>query len=148
MLHFTSRHSLVQLTCSLMNSCGDCSSCMRGGTPSRTVRVCKEEPEAMLVRTHAASNWREKVEQVIGELAANNQYVDYQCRKGRQDTAGHGHCTEHLTTIEQKTFEGENFHELAEKTFADCSLSPCQRTPRPKISWRKLSQIATKPQNL
>ena len=58
-LHFTLRQSLVQLTCSLTNSCGDCSSCMRGGTPSRTVRVCKEEPEAILVRTHAASNWRE-----------------------------------------------------------------------------------------
>ena len=47
----------------------------------------------------------------------------------------------------------ENFHELvkntifAEKTFADCLLLPCQWMPCPQISQRKLSQIATKPQN-
>ena len=51
---------------------------MRGGTPSRTVRVCKEEPEAMLVRTHAASNWREETDEwYIGELAVDNQHVWY-----------------------------------------------------------------------
>ena len=44
----------------------------------------------------------------------------------------------------------ENFRELVkntiftEKTSADCSLLPCQRTPHSKISQRKLSQIATK----
>ena len=37
---------------------------------------------------------------------------------------------------------------FAEKTFADCLLLLCQRTPRPQILWRKLSQIATKPRNL
>ena len=35
-----------------------------------------------------------------------------------------------------------------EKTFTDCSLFPCQRTPHPQISWRNLSRIATKPWNL
>ena len=34
-----------------------------------------------------------------------------------------------------------------EKTFADCSRLPRQRTPSPKISRRKLSRIATKPRN-
>ena len=34
-----------------------------------------------------------------------------------------------------------------EKTFADCSLLSCQEMPRHQTSWRKLSQIATKPQN-
>ena len=36
---------------------------------------------------------------------------------------------------------------LAEKTFADCSLLPCQRMPCFQISRRKLLQIATKPRN-
>ena len=35
-----------------------------------------------------------------------------------------------------------------EKTLTDCSLFPCQRTPHPKISWKNLSRIATKPWNL
>jgi len=41
---------------------------------------------------------------------------------------------------------GENMI-FVEKTLADCSLLLRQRTPRPKISRRKLSQIATKPWN-
>ena len=55
------------------------------------------------------------------------------------------------TTIQRENFEGENFCELVknttfvEKTFADCSFVPCQRTLRPQISWRKLSRTATKP---
>ena len=36
---------------------------------------------------------------------------------------------------------------FTEKTFADCSLEPCQRTAHHQISWRKLSRIATKPWN-
>ena len=36
---------------------------------------------------------------------------------------------------------------LMVKTFADCSLVPCQRMPHPQISWRKISQTATKPRN-
>ena len=59
-----------------------------------------------------------------------------------------------LNTVWQETFEGENFCELVknviftEKTFVDCSLLPHQRTPLPQILQRKLSRIATKPQNL
>ena len=129
MLHFTSRQSLVQLimTCSLINSSGDCSSCMRGGTPSRTVRVCKEEPEAMLVRTHAASNWRERVQQVVGELAANNHHTQYQymgtekVNKSVLYTAGHGHCTEHLRYWGVGNFRGRNFHELVKIRFSRSS---------------------------
>ena len=51
------------------------------------------------------------------------------------------------------TFEGENFHKLVtntifgEKTFADCSLVPCQRMPRPQILQRKLLRIATNLRN-
>ena len=50
-------------------------------------------------------------------------------------------------------FRGRNFHKLVkgtilvEKTFTDCSLLPCQRTPHPQISWRKLLHLATKLQN-
>ena len=36
---------------------------------------------------------------------------------------------------------------FAEKTFANCSLVPCQRMPHPQISWRKLLPTATKPRN-
>ena len=36
---------------------------------------------------------------------------------------------------------------FAEKTFTDCLLLPCQRTPCPKIWRRKLSRIATKLRN-
>ena len=51
-----------------------------------------------------------------------------------------------------ETFEGENFHDLVKntifvaKTFADCSLLPCQKTSHPQIlqCWKKLSQMATK----
>ena len=35
-----------------------------------------------------------------------------------------------------------------EKTFANCSLLPRQRMPRPQISRRKLLRIAPKPRNL
>ena len=42
---------------------------------------------------------------------------------------------------------GEKY-DFAEKTFRDCSLVPCQRTPCLPISCRKLSQIATKLWNL
>ena len=161
MLHFTSRQSLVQLimTCSLINSSGDCSSCMRGGTPSRTVRVCKEEPEAMLVRTHAASNWRERVQQVVGELAANNHHTQYQymaTEKVNKTFVCLVHSwTQALYGAPKILWSGklsrEKLSRIGKNTifakFADCSLLPCQRTPHPKISWRKLSQIATKPQN-
>ena len=47
-------------------------------------------------------------------------------------------------------FQGRNFHKLmkgtilVEKTFTDCSLLPCQRTPHPQISWRKLLHLAIK----
>ena len=60
----------------------------------------------------------------------------------------------YVYTIQWGTFKGENFRELVknmiflEKTFTDCSLLPCQRTPRPKFCRGKLLCIATKPQNL
>ena len=58
-----------------------------------------------------------------------------------------------LNAVQWETFEGEKFHELVkntifmEKTFVDCSLLLCQRTPRSQISQRKLLWIATKPWN-
>ena len=57
-------------------------------------------------------------------------------------------------TVQRKTFKGENFRELmertvfAEKTFADCSLVPLVMPHPYKVSRRKLSRIAsTKPRN-
>ena len=49
------------LTCSRTYSSGDCSSCMREGMApaSMTARVWRVEPEAMLVNTQAASNWKD-----------------------------------------------------------------------------------------
>ena len=51
-------HSYVKITCSMMNSSEECSSCIRGGTApvSMTARVCSEDPEAMFVKTQADSN--------------------------------------------------------------------------------------------
>ena len=54
-------------------------------------------------------------------------------------------------TIQWRSFEGENFHELVEnKIFVEKLLQiscwcQCQKTPRFPILWRKLLRIATKP---
>ena len=75
------------------------------------------------------------------------------CILDSSDVHIHNHMSQKVlcATVKWETFEVKT--ELvkntifAEKTFTDCSLLPCQRMPRPQISQRNLSRIATKPRN-
>jgi len=54
-------------------------------------------------------------------------------------------------TVWRETFEEENFHELVNdfcgENFRRLLAFAMSKVPHPQISWRNLSQIATKPQN-
>ena len=77
------------------------------------------------------------------------------CILDSSDIHIHNHMSQKVlcATVKWETFEENFFCKLvkntifAEKTFTDCSLLLCPRMQRPQISQRKVSRIATKPQN-